>query len=130
MYQGPNRVPVILALDFSGFAFLKYSGCVPEDNVFHQLVLSLTISLYFQAKAPFSAASFLKQKRRETLVSHLHGSIHASVKHSLLMTPSSSSLFAEDVIKDSGEGRFPADFAEESSRRSSEQTASSASTSS
>ena len=34
-------------------------------------------------------------------VSHLPPSAHASVKHALLSTPSMSSLFAEDVIKES-----------------------------
>ena len=63
--------------------------------MFHQLVSSLTVFLSSQAKA-----SFLK-KRRGTLVSHLPGSTHALVKHSLLTSPSSSSLFAKDVIRDS-----------------------------
>ena len=84
------------------FEFLiKDANCVPDDEVFHQLVSSMTSSINSQAKASFSAAAFLKQKQRETLVSHLPGSMHASVKRALLSTPSSSSLFAEDVIKDS-----------------------------
>ena len=77
------------------FTFLKDSSCAPEDNVFLQLVSSLTVSLNSQAKGSFSAASFLKLKRRETLVLLLPSSTHASVKHS------SSSLFAEDIIRDS-----------------------------
>ena len=67
------------------FKFLKDSDCVPEDEVFHQLVSSMTTSLNSQAKASFSAAAFSKQKRWETLVSHLPGSAHASVKHALLV---------------------------------------------
>ena len=59
------------------------------------------MSLKSQAKVSFSAASFLKQKQQETLVSRLPSVTHASVKHTLLMSPSSSSLFAEDVIRDS-----------------------------
>ena len=85
----------------SVFAFLKDSGCTPEDNIFHQLILSSTIPRNSQVKASFSAASFLKQKRWETLVSHLPSATHASVKHALLTSPSSSSLFAEDMIRNS-----------------------------
>ena len=85
----------------SVFAFPKDSGCAPEDDIFHQLISSLTMSLNSQAKASFSAASFLKQKRRETLVSHLPSVTHASVNHARLTSPSLSSLFAEDMIRDS-----------------------------
>ena len=46
-----------------------------------------------------SAASFLKQKCHETLVAHLPSFTRASVKHSLLSSPFTSSLFAVDVIK-------------------------------
>ena len=59
------------------------------------------MSLNSQAKASFLAASFLKQKQREMLVSHLLSMTHASVKHALLTSHSSSSLFAKDVIRDS-----------------------------
>ena len=34
-------------------------------------------------------------------MSHLPPSVHAPVKHALLSIPSTSSLFAEDVIKES-----------------------------
>ena len=62
--------------------------------------LGLSLSLQSQAKASFSVAYFLQQKRRETFVSHLPASTHASVKHLLLVTPSLS-LFADSVIKES-----------------------------
>ena len=77
------------------FEYLKDANCVSDDEVFHQLVSSMTTSINSQAKASFSAAAFLKQKRWETLVSHLPASAHT------LLKPSSSSFFAEDVIEDS-----------------------------
>ena len=83
------------------FEFLKESNCVPDDQVFHQLVTSMTEAINSQAWASLSSASFLKQKRREALVSHLPSQIHKSVKLALLSTPSSSSLFSEDIIKES-----------------------------
>ena len=83
------------------FAFLKDSGCEPECDIFHRLVTSLTVLLNSQAKAAFSATSFMKQKCRETLVLHLLVVTHASVKHALVTTPSSDTLFAEEVIRDS-----------------------------
>ena len=58
------------------FEFLKESDCVPGDAVFHQLVSSITTSINSQARASFSAAALLKQKRRENLVSHLPPSAH------------------------------------------------------
>ena len=82
------------------FGFLKDSNCVPDGAVFHQLVSSM-MSINSQARASFSAAAFLKQKCQQTLMSHLPPSAHASVKQALLSTPSTSSLFAEDVIKES-----------------------------
>ena len=116
------------------FAFLKDSGCISEDDVFNQLVSSLSVFLNSQAKVSFSAGSFLKQMQRETLVSHLPGSTLFSVKHSLLMSPSSSSLFAEDMIRDSL-AQVKEDFQLKlqktlSSGRGGKQTASSASASS
>ena len=61
------------------FAFLHEAGVVPEDESFHRLVSSLSVALNSQAKASLSSASFLKQKRRETYVSHLPSSTHDSV---------------------------------------------------
>ena len=58
----------------------------------------MTTAINTQAKASFSATSFLQQKRRETYVSHLQVSTRQSVKHALLTTPSSTKLFSEDVI--------------------------------
>ena len=74
---------------------------MPDDDIFSQLVSSMTTIINSQARASFSAATFLQQKRRETLVSLLPRATHASVNHALLSTPSSSSLFTEDVIRDS-----------------------------
>ena len=53
------------------FEFLKESDCIPDSPVFHQLV---------------------------TLVSHLPVATHASVKHALLSSPSTSS-FLEEVVR-------------------------------
>ena len=83
------------------FASLKDSGAIPQGDSFGNLVNSLTLSLRSQAKASFFAACFLQQKCQETFVSHLPSSAHASVKHVLLTTPSSPSLFADSVIKES-----------------------------
>ena len=80
---------------------MKDSGTVPQDDSFGNLVNSLTLSLQSQAKASFSVACFLQQKGKETFVSHLPASSHASVKHVLVMTPPSPSLFADSVIKES-----------------------------
>ena len=85
----------------SVFAFLKDFGCVPKEAIFQQHISSLQMSLNSQAKASFASTSFLKQKRWETLVSHLPTVVRASVKHALLTSPSSSSLFSEDVIQES-----------------------------
>ena len=41
-----------------------------NSPVFHQLVSSMTTAIDAQARASFSAATFLKQIRRETLISH------------------------------------------------------------
>ena len=60
---------------------------------FHHLVSSLSVSLNSQAKASLSAAAFLKQKRRETYVSHLSSSTLDSVRQALLSTPSNELLF-------------------------------------
>ena len=81
------------------FEFLKDSNCVPEDPVFHQLVMSMTKANNAQARAAFSSTSFLKPKCREALVSHLPASTHESVKLALLSTPSLSLLFSDKVIK-------------------------------
>ena len=59
----------------------------------------MTDAINAQVRTAFSSASFLKQKRHETLVSHLPASTHDSVKVALLATPSSSSLFSDEVIK-------------------------------
>ena len=80
------------------FAFLREEGMVPEDESFHRLVSGLSVVLNSQAKASLSAASFLKQKRRETYVSHLPSSTHESVRQALLSSPSDTSLFSDDVI--------------------------------
>ena len=45
------------------FEFLKDIKCVPEDDVFHQLVASMTMVLNSQAKATFSAARRLFSSR-------------------------------------------------------------------
>ena len=71
---------------------------MPEEDVFHQLVTSMTSALSSQAKATFSAVAFLQQVQRESFVSHLPSSTHASVKHALLLTPSMSTLFDEIII--------------------------------
>ena len=76
----------------SVFEFLRESDCVPDSPVFHQLV-SMTLAINAQVCASFSAAIFLKQIRHERLVSHLLSSTHASVKHALWLSPSTSSFF-------------------------------------
>ena len=81
------------------FEFLKVSNCVPEDPVFNQLVMSMMDAINAQVRAAFTSASFLKQKCREAIVSLLPASTHGSVKLVLLTTPSSSSLFSDEVIK-------------------------------
>ena len=84
--------------------FLRESDCVPDTPVFHQLVTSMTSAINSQARASFSASTFLRQIRRETLVSHLPAATHASVKHALLSSPSTSSLFLEGVeVKEDSE---------------------------
>ena len=80
------------------FAFLREAVVVPEEESFHRLVSSLLVALNSQAKASLSAAAFLKQKRRETYVSHLPSSTHESVRQALLSSPSADSLFSDDVI--------------------------------
>ena len=80
------------------FAYLREAGVAPEDKSFHRLVVSLSVNLNSQAKASLSAAAFLKQKRRETYVSHLPSSNHDSVRQALLSSPSNESLCSEEVI--------------------------------
>ena len=80
----------------SVFKFLRESE---HSLVFHQLVSSMITAINAQARVSFSAATFLKQVRRETLVSHLPTSNHVSVKHALLSSPLTSSLLSEDVVK-------------------------------
>ena len=70
---------------------------MPEEDVFHRLVASMTTALNSWVKATFYAAAFLQQVRHESFVSHLPSSTHASVKHALLL-PSTSTLFDEEVI--------------------------------
>ena len=76
------------------FEYLKDTNCVPDDA-------SMTTALNSQAKISFSVAAFLQQVRRESLVSHPSRSTHLSAKHALLSTPSSFSLFDEEVIRSS-----------------------------
>ena len=78
--------------------FLKDSNCVPEEDVFRQLVASMTAALNSQAKATLSAAAFLQQVQCESFVYHLPSSTHALVKHALLSTPSMSALFDEIIL--------------------------------
>ena len=85
----------------SVFAFLRDSNLAPEDQGFHKLVSSLSVALNSQAKASFAAAEFLKQKRRETFVSHLPSHTHDSVRNALLSSKSSSSLFLDEVVENS-----------------------------
>ena len=80
------------------FEFLRESNCVPDSPVFHQLFSSMTSAINAQACASFSAVTFLKQICRDTLVSHVLSSTHASVKHALMSSPTSS-LFSEDAVK-------------------------------
>ena len=80
---------------------MKDSNCVPDDQVFHQLVTSMTHTINAQARVSFSSAAFLEQKRGETLVSHLPSQTQESLKLAFLSTPSSSSLFSKDIIKES-----------------------------
>ena len=58
----------------------------------------MTATLSSQAKASFSVVAILQQVRKEPYASHLPGSTHISVKHSLLSVPSTSTLFSEEVI--------------------------------
>ena len=80
------------------FEFLKDSNCISEDSLFRQLVSCMMRALTTQAKTTFSLQEFLQQTRRESYVSHLPGSTYPLVKHALLSTPSTKSLFSEDVI--------------------------------
>ena len=59
----------------------------------------MTTALTSQAKASLSVAAFLQQVRKKSYVSHLPGFTHPSVKHALLSTPSTSTLFSEEVIR-------------------------------
>ena len=81
------------------FEYLKDANCVPDDAVFRQLVASMATALNFQAKAFFSAVAFLQQVQRESFVSHLLRSTLVSVRHVLLSTSSTSSLFSEEVSR-------------------------------
>ena len=85
----------------SVFALLRDANLAPGKEGFHKLVSSLSVALNSQAKASFAAAEYLKQKCRETYVSHLLSHTHDSVRHALLSSKSSSSLFAEEVIEKS-----------------------------
>ena len=79
------------------FEFLKDSNCVPDDPIFSPA----TDAINAQARAAFSSASCVKQKCREALVSHLSPQTLESINLALLATPSSSSLFSNDIIKES-----------------------------
>ena len=61
----------------------------------------MTTAINAQAKASFSAVSFLQHKLRKIYVSHLLVSKHSSVKHALLSIPSFMELFDEEVIRSS-----------------------------
>ena len=81
------------------FEFLKDFNCVPVDLVSHQVIASIPTTLNSQAKASFLVTAFLQQVQRESCVSHLRGSTHPFVKHALLSTPSTSTLFSKEVIR-------------------------------
>ena len=83
------------------FEFVKELDCVPVSPVFHHLVASMMSAINSQARASFSASTFLRQIRRETLVSHLPAATHASIKNALLSSPSSSTLFSKEVVRSS-----------------------------
>ena len=79
------------------FRYLREVKFVPPDQeIFRQFVDSMSRSLSAQTRASASVASFLKQKRREWLVSFLPPT-SKTVKSSLLSTTSSETLFSEDV---------------------------------
>ena len=71
-------------------------------SVFCQLIASMTTALNSQAKTSFFPwRLFCSRCTRESFVSHLPGSTHPSVRHTLLSTPSTSALFDEEVIRNS-----------------------------
>ena len=80
------------------FEFLRDANCVPGDPAFGHIVGSMTTAINARARASFAAMEFLRQKHRETFVSHLPVSAHQSIKHSLLTTPLAKELFTEEVI--------------------------------
>ena len=118
----------------SVFEFRRELDCVPDSPVFHQLFSSMTPAINVQARASFFTATFLKQIHQETLVSHLPSTMHASVKHALFSSPSTSSLFSEDVVKASltqvKEGSQLSLLSNLSSKKDGKRTASSSSPSS
>ena len=65
---------------------------VPKDDELRRLPCS-------QPRISFTAAEYLKQKHRETVFSPLPGRSHDSVRHLLLPSVSSSSVFAEGMIE-------------------------------
>ena len=48
----------------SVFAFLKDPGCVPEEDIFHQLITSLMVSLNFLKGNPFYTRSGGAERRQ------------------------------------------------------------------
>ena len=72
---------------------------MPEDNVFCQLVATMTTALNSQAKASFSGAALLQQVPCELFVSHLLGCTLTSVKQVLLSTLSTSALLDEVILR-------------------------------
>ena len=62
--------------------------------------MGMTDAVNAQARAALSSVSFLKQKCREALVSHLPFQTHESVKLALLATPLPSLLFSDDIINE------------------------------
>ena len=76
----------------SVFAFLEDSCWFPEKTLSSDHFQPYGVQ-YFAGYDSFASASFLKQKRRGTLITLLPSVTHKSVKHALLTFPSSSSLF-------------------------------------
>ena len=79
---------------------LKRDSFQPSDpTVFNAALLSVSASLSQQARTALAGSSFLRAKRRESLLSHTTIPVLEAQRRPLIVTPGSSvGLFNEDIL--------------------------------
>ena len=83
-------------------AILKRDGFQPSDpTLFNAALSSVSSSLSLQARSFFAGASFVRSKRRESLLMHTSIPVPEAQRRSLTVAPGSTTgLFNEDILSE------------------------------